>query len=149
MKRLLNLEIIKLIVRIIPALVFIFFAVVKIENPAEFAHEIGNYKLFPIFSINLIAIILPWVELILGFMLLAGIKIRSTVFFTGVLLLGFILAVAGAMAQGLDISCGCSGHNSPKVGLPKILENTALLILCIQTFLNPESKYSLSASSIR
>lgn len=149
MKKILDLEIIKLAIRIIPALIFIFFAVAKIENPAEFANEIGNYKLFPIFSINLIAIILPWVELILGFMLLAGIKIRSTAFFTGILLLGFILAIAGAMAQGLDISCGCSGHNSSKVGWQKVLENTALLILCIQTFLNPESKYSLSASTVR
>ena len=143
MDRLLNSEIMKVSSRIILGIVFLFFAIAKIANPEQFAKEISNYQLFPDFSINLIAIILPWIELCLGFLLLAGLKVRASAIFTGLLMFGFILAVAAAMAKGLNISCGCSGANSPKVGIAKILENSALLVLAIYLSYLPYSKFSL------
>ena len=143
MSKLLDSEILKVSSRLLLGVVFLFFAIAKITNPMQFAKEISNYHLMPDMFINFIAIILPWIELCLGFLLIAGAKIRASAVLTGILMFGFIVAIAAAMAQGLNISCGCSGANSPKVGLPKILENSALLILCIYLSYRPSSRFSL------
>ncbi len=143
MSKLLESEILKVSSRLILGIVFVFFAIAKIANPLQFAKEISNYQLLPGIFINFIAIVLPWVELCLGFLLIAGVKIRTSAILTGILLIGFIGAVAGAMAQGLNISCGCSGSNSPKVGMAKILENSALLVLCVYLSYMPNSRFSL------
>lgn len=143
MSKLLESEILKLSSRLLLGIVFLFFAISKIADPVQFSKEISNYQLFPMITINIIAIILPWIELSLGFLLIAGVKIRASALITGLLMIGFIGAVAGALAQGLNISCGCSGSHSPKVGINKILENTALLVLCIYLIYLPHSKFSL------
>lgn len=134
-----------LLARIVVGLVFVFFSLDKIADPASFAKQIVNYQMFPLFSINLIALILPWIELILGFMLLAGVKLKTSSLFTAVLLVMFMIAVGAAMVRGLDINCGCSGPHSQRVGFPKLAENTGLVLLCAAIFFFPSKKWKLGA----
>lgn len=143
MYKLLNSEILKLLARIMVAIVFLFFGVEKIAAPAKFAKEILNYGFFPLFSVNLIAIILPWIEVIVGFALLFGIRIKSSAFLSGMLMLGFIVAVGIAIAMGLDISCGCSASHDLKVGWQKIIENFAYLILSTYLFFFSSTKIGI------
>lgn len=118
-----------LLIRIVLAVIFIFSGIEKISNPSGFSEAISNYRLFPLFSVNLIAISLPWIELVVGLLLLVGIKIKENVLIINFLMSFFILIVFIALVRGLDINCGCFGTvNSQKVGIFKIIENIFLLV---------------------
>lgn len=135
---------ISLISRIILGTVFVVVGITKIMDPNLFANEIGNYDLLPNVLTHIPAIILPWVELVLGFMLLFGVKLKESSFLAGTLLLVFTLAVAIAWARGLNISCGCfSTLKEEKVGLSKILQNSGLLVLTYLTFISKSNKFRL------
>lgn len=134
-----------LIARIIVGSVFIVVGVTKILDPKGFANEIGNYDLLPNILLNIPAIILPWVEFLVGFMLIIGIKVRTNSFIAGVLLLIFTLGVISAWARGLDINCGCfSAIKEEKVGLSKVLQNTGLILLTLISYINKSTKFKLA-----
>ena len=117
-------------VRIILGFVFIFAAVSKASEPEEFARAIANYKLLPIFLINILAITLPWIELCAGILLVFGISVKENSAVLSGLLLVFIIAIAISLARGLNIDCGCFGTvGETKVGIQKLLENFGLLLL--------------------
>jgi uncharacterized membrane protein YphA (DoxX/SURF4 family) len=115
--------------------IFIYAAAEKIVDPANFAVSIHNYKLLPLFLINFISVILPWIELTSGMMLVLGIAVKETSFVTGILLIFFIAAAAIALMRGLNIDCGCFGTaGGTKVGTQKIVENLFLLALSANLF---------------
>lgn len=116
--------------RIVLAFVFIYAAISKAADPEGFAKAISNYKLFPIFIINIFAIILPWIELSSGILLLFGISVKENSAIISAMLLLFIIAIGISLARGLNIDCGCFGTvGGAKIGVQKILENFGLLIL--------------------
>lgn len=120
------------ITRIYLALVFILSGLDKIGNLSAFATSIENYDLFPIQIINLIAIVIPWIEVITGGLLLLGFYIKENSIIIGTLLTVFTLAVLSAVMRNLDIDCGCQGtFDGQKVGLLKIIENVSLIIVAI------------------
>jgi len=131
-KQILNNKYLLLIIRLVLGFVFIYAAVTKISDPNGFSQAIYNYKLLPLFLVNILAIILPWVELSAGFLLVFGVSVKENSAIISGLLLIFILAVLISFFRGLDIECGCFGTvDGSKVGLQKILENVGLLILGI------------------
>ncbi len=143
MSKILNNPLFNLIIRLILGLIFFFAAVGKIADPALFAREINNYNLINFELTNLIALTLPWIELIISIFLITGIRIKASSLIAGMMLVVFIFAVASAMARNLDINCGCFGRTIQKVGWGKIFENTALLIGSIYLFFKPPQKLTL------
>lgn len=130
MKNLFGNKYLLLISRILLAFVFIFAGIEKIADPAGFSDSIDNYRLLPLFSVNIFAIILPWIEFIAGLFLLFGIKVRENSFIISVLLGIFIIAIFISLLRGLNIDCGCFGTvNGSKVGVYKIVEDLILLAL--------------------
>ena len=131
-KQILNNKYLLLIIRLVLGFVFIYAAVTKISDPNGFSQAIYNYKLLPHFLVNILAIILPWVELSAGLLLIFGVSVKENSAIISGLLIIFILAVLISFFRGLDIECGCFGTvDGSKVGLQKILENVGLLILGI------------------
>lgn len=117
-------------IRIVLGFVFIFAAISKASEPEEFARAIANYKLLPIFLINILAITLPWIEICAGMLLLFGISVKENSAILSGLLLVFIIAITISLIRGLNIDCGCFGTiGGTKVGIQKILENIGLLLL--------------------
>lgn len=117
-----------LAVRFVLGFIFVYAAMEKITQPAEFAKAIANYHFLPQLSVNLFALVLPWMELLAGLALIAGVHVRGSALLLAVLLTAFTCAVALALARGLDISCGCFGTTSAsKVGWTHLLENIAML----------------------
>lgn len=143
MKKILNNPYLNLIARMLVAWVFIYAAIGKITDPQTFAKEISNYALMPLFSINIIALILPWLELFTGVLLASGVRIRTNAIISGGLLLVFVILVLSAMVRGLNINCGCFSHKIVYVGWKKVLENSGLIILCVYLFFLPVKKFSL------
>ena len=93
--------------RLILGGVFIYASVDKILHPAAFAEAVYNYKILPDALINLTAIILPWLELILGVFLILGLWLPGAALLSNLLLLTFFGALVFNLARGLDIHCGC------------------------------------------
>lgn len=110
-------------------LVFIYAAAEKITDPAAFAVTIDNYRLFPVFSIGPLAIVLPWLEMWAGILVLAGAWKRPAAVILGVLLTAFILAVGFNLYRGLDFECGCFGSGSRRAGI-NLLWQDGLMLIC-------------------
>ncbi|MCO5251732.1 MAG: DoxX family membrane protein [Candidatus Kapabacteria bacterium] len=143
MKKILESGIPTTIARIIVGYIFLSYGIGKIANPTLFVSEIANYDLVPNFSLNMIAMILPWVETICGVLLITGVKVKANSYITASMMFVFVFAVIAAMARGLDINCGCSSTNPQKVGFPKLIENLALLAISIFNIYFPKSRFSL------
>ncbi len=94
-------------IRLILGVVFIVASADKIYQPAAFARMVYNYQILPDTCINLFAIVLPWLELLLGIMLVAGLWRPTTVTLSSGLLLAFYAALLFNVARGLDVHCGC------------------------------------------
>lgn len=99
-------------VQILLGLFFIMAALPKIVDPPSFAQMIFNYRLVVsdfggINVLNVMALSLPWLELLLGLALVFGIWRRTAVVLVGALLVTFITAVAINLARGNAIDCGC------------------------------------------
>lgn len=112
--------------------IFIYASYDKILHPTAFAEIIYRYQLFPDVLINLIAIVLPWLELIMGLFLIAGIWMPGTVVWINILLVSYTGALIFNLSRGLDIDCGCfstTAGNSIDIGT--VLWDAAFLALSV------------------
>jgi putative oxidoreductase len=85
--------------------------------------------MMPEATINLMAIVMPWLELICGVLLIIGPGLRGSALLIGLMLLVFIVAIGTAIARGLDIDCGCFkvGDGGRIVGLKTLIEDVLML----------------------
>ena len=100
------------VLRVVLGATFVYASLDKILHPAAFAETIFNYRILPQTLVNLTAILLPWLELILGIFLILGLWLPGAILLCNLLLVIFIGALAFNMARGLDIHCGCFTSSS-------------------------------------
>jgi uncharacterized membrane protein YphA (DoxX/SURF4 family) len=111
--------------RWILGLTFIYASLHKIIAPADFAKIVYGYGLFPEILINLIAIMIPLLELVTGLALVIGVYPRSAAITINGLLLAFIAVLTINLIRGHEFDCGCfpagqSGYSSsPKVTIAR------------------------------
>jgi uncharacterized membrane protein YphA (DoxX/SURF4 family) len=107
--------------RWILGLTFIYASYNKILFPADFAKILYGYDLLPHALINLIAIILPFLELVSGLALVLGVYPRSTVLIVNSLLLAFIILLSINLIRGHEFDCGCFAiNNSESTGTTEV-----------------------------
>ena len=116
-----------LITRILLGLIFIIASIDKIIDPAGFARDISNYHFVPFGFENIIAIILPWLELFIGLGLILGIMVDGASVISGILLILFIILIFQATIRGFNIDCGCGLKEGELVGWRKIFEDLIFL----------------------
>jgi uncharacterized membrane protein YphA (DoxX/SURF4 family) len=115
------------VLRLIVGGVFVLAGVAKIADPLEFAQSIKNYQFFPSELTFLIAIVLPWIEVLSGGFLILGIFKRSSAVLISLLLIGFSGLVGLTLLRGIDTSCGCFGSLDRKADLSLIVADAVLL----------------------
>lgn len=86
---------------------FVYASMYKINYPAEFAEAIAGYQMVPYWAVNIFAIVVPWVELISGVLLIAGIRARSATVIIGFFMTMFTIAVFVNLVRDAPITCGC------------------------------------------
>ena len=96
-----------LLARFILGVVFIYASLDKIADPVAFSSNIDNYHISPIAINNLVALILPWVELIIGLSLITGVFLDGATVLTIGLLVFFIFIITQAYMRGISLHCGC------------------------------------------
>jgi uncharacterized membrane protein YphA (DoxX/SURF4 family) len=133
-----------LLVRVFIGGYFVVAAVPKIIEPLAFATSIMHYGLVPSWSVNAIALILAWLEMIVGIGLIMGVRTKVQALFCGGMLVVFTLAVAYAVVLGLKIDCGCFGESGgEEVSWLKVAKNSAMIIGCIYLWWSPRSVFSI------
>lgn len=123
--------------RFILAGVFLAAAVPKILDPAAFAIAVDNYHFLPTFLVNFWALVLPWVELLVGVVLLLGPAAdppldkltEASALLSALMYLSFIIALSAALARDLDIACGCFDPKSAgSIDVFYLLRDSSLLL---------------------
>jgi uncharacterized membrane protein YphA (DoxX/SURF4 family) len=137
-------ELLGLAARVVVGMVFLVAAADKVGNPEAFARSIANYRLLPLELVNLPALILPWLELLIGLMLLVGVRIRAAAAVAAVLLVVFTAALVSALARGLDIHCGCFSQTAAeRIGWGRVVEDAGLLVLAVLLVVWTPSRWSV------
>lgn len=108
---------------------FVYAGVVKVLDPLDFAQNIRNYRLVGQSFSFIAAVVLPWLEILAGIALAAGIWKRASALIISGLLVFFILLTLVTIARGLDVECGCFGALSRKSGLGVIVEDLGMLFM--------------------
>ncbi len=97
-----------LVLRVLVGAFFIYASLDKIWNPAAFAKIVYQWQVVGPVPANLVAVTLPWVELLAGALLLAGAWRRESALVVALMLVVFLVAAASVMARGIDVeNCGC------------------------------------------
>ena len=89
--------------------VFLVAGGLKVIDPQSSVAAVRAYQLLPNSLVTIVGWGLPFAEIALGLLLLAGVATRVVAAVTAMLLLIFIVAVVSAAVRGLSIDCGCFG----------------------------------------
>jgi uncharacterized membrane protein YphA (DoxX/SURF4 family) len=118
-----------ILARLALAAIFLYSAYAKLKDPwYVFAASIDSYHLVPPSATIWMAKTLPWFELVLGVLLVTGIKARWWAIICGLLLLGFWTSMLRAYLLGMDIDCGCFGPGE-RISIKTLLRDSLMVIL--------------------
>ena len=126
--------------------VFIYASLDKIAHPLDFARIVYRYRLagpsatLGVVPANAFALILPWLEAVIGVLLVTGFWRREAAAITAALLVMFLVAVGYVMWQGIDVEhCGCFtvGGEGRSAGWTLIASDLGLLAAALYVLLVP------------
>lgn len=114
--------------QVVLGLLFALAALAKLGDLGSFATQVHNYRIVPVASENLLALTLPWIELIAALALILNVRARAGAVVVTAMLAMFTVGVIVAMSRGLNFECGCFGtFDATRVGLGKVAQNLAML----------------------
>jgi uncharacterized membrane protein YphA (DoxX/SURF4 family) len=130
------------IVRLLLGGLFLAAGLSKIGSPLQTLAAIYSYQIvIPDWVANTIAHTLPWLEILLGIGLVAGLWLPVTTCCAAAVLTVFTALTAQAWWRGLDIDCGCVDLSAVHPALAALstpggatLRNLVLLALCAALF---------------
>jgi uncharacterized membrane protein YphA (DoxX/SURF4 family) len=121
-------------------------------DPQSSVAAVRAYRLLPSSLVTIVGWGLPFAEIALGVLLLAGVATRLVAVASAVFLLVFIAAVASAAARGLSIDCGCFGGGGDVAPgqtayATEIVRDVGLLLLAVWLVWQPRSRLTLDRFS--
>ena len=121
----------QLFLRLLLGAVFIYAAYTKLRQSwLLFALSIDSYQLLPEWAVFALARTLPWLELALGVLLIAGVALRYlSVVATAILGLFFAVMLVSYF-RGAGIDCGCFGVGEA-LSMKTLLRDGVLLAAAI------------------
>jgi len=96
-----------LALRLTAGAVLIYASYDKLLAAQAFADAVDDYRILPLALVNLTAVALPWVELVTGLCLIAGLGTPGAGLVTAALAAVYCGALTSALLRGLEIGCGC------------------------------------------
>jgi uncharacterized membrane protein YphA (DoxX/SURF4 family) len=137
------------------AVVWIWAARAKILDPDGAVRSVRAYRLLPEALVHTVGYGLPFLELAIAVLLVAGVATRLAAATSSVLLLVFMAGIASAWARGLRIDCGCFSAGGPNAAvgasqyLGELLRDTGLLLVSLWLVWRPWSHLALGSDSAR
>jgi uncharacterized membrane protein YphA (DoxX/SURF4 family) len=131
--------------------VFVVAGVLKAVDPQSSVAAVAAYRLLPASLATIVGWGLPFAEIALGLLLLAGIATRAVAAVAGLLLVIFIAGVVSAAARGLSIDCGCFGGGGQvdpgeTAYGTELIRDVGLLLLAAWLVCKPQSRFALERS---
>lgn len=109
------------LLRIGLATTFVWAGTIKALDPSQFVADIDSYDLVPYRLAILVALYLPWLEILCGVCILIPRLSGASLVILTALTIVFLAAIASAWLRGLDISCGCFGAGNKPASYPWLL----------------------------
>jgi len=144
------LDIVGTVARLGLAAVWLISGTLKAIDPDQTYVAVKAYDVLPKSSLEVVAALLPWVEIAFGVLLLAGAGIRIVAVLSLLLLAVFMAGVAQAWARGLAIDCGCFGGGGAvdpgdTAYLQEVLRDTGFALLACWLVVRPRTLASLDS----
>jgi len=117
--------------KLVLAAIFLLASIPKIAAPQEFAVAVFRYQLLPDAAVNLVAIFLPWIELVAAIAILLPRTSTAAAAILSGLLAVFTAAISINLVRGIDISCGCFtlDANAGTIGWWEVVRDIGFLAL--------------------
>ena len=116
-----------ILLRLLVGGVFLYAAYTKLRQPwLVFAMSIDSYRMLPEWAVLTIARVVPWLELTIGLMVVAGLWLRYSAAAASLMLAAFFGVMLYTYGRGMQIDCGCFGLGEA-LG-PKTLARDGLLV---------------------
>ncbi len=97
------------VLRLLLGAYFVYASLDKIAAPAAFAKVVYQWQVAGPLPSNLVAVTLPWVEILAGLLLIAGVWRREAALVIALLLAVFVVSAGSVLARGIDVvNCGCT-----------------------------------------
>jgi uncharacterized membrane protein YphA (DoxX/SURF4 family) len=130
------------------AAVWLVSGTLKAVDPDQTYVAVRAYDVLPPVGVEVVAALLPWVELALGLLLLAGVGVRLVAALSAAVLLVFVAGVAQAWARGLSIDCGCFGGGGAVAPgetayVQELLRDTGFLLMAAWLIVRPRTLVAL------
>lgn len=123
--------------------ILIVSGVLKITGGSEFLNVLRGFTFLPGMIVPLIGAFLPFLEVGLGLMLVAGIYTRKTCYSILTLLFVFTLVILVQVLQGNSVECGCFGELwRSKMDMRAVFRNIGLAAV---VFLVSREKFQILA----
>ena len=103
------LDVVGTLARLFLGVVLIWAGASKIGHPLTAQRAVQAYEIFPDAVANTIGLALPFLEVVLGVLLVLGLFTRPVAIVSTLLMVAFIVGIGQAWARGLTIDCGCFG----------------------------------------
>jgi uncharacterized membrane protein YphA (DoxX/SURF4 family) len=144
------LDLIGLVARLGLAAVWLVSGILKAIDPDQTYVAVRAYDVLPTAAVEVVAALLPWVEIAFGVLLLIGVGTRIVAVLSLALLIVFMAGVAQAWARGLSIDCGCfGGGGAVEPGqtayVQELLRDTGFALLACWLIVRPRTLASLDS----
>lgn len=100
-------DLIGLLARLVLGGSLLYAGLLKMGKPLTAQRAVQAYDIFPMELAGWIGLALPWIQIVLGALLVLGLFTRISAIIGTLMMLAFIAGVAQAWARGLTIDCGC------------------------------------------
>ncbi len=124
-----------MVARIFLGVVFLYACFSKMIHPAQFAKIVFGYGLFPDFSINLIAILVPWMEFFAAMSLILGIYPAAGALVIDGMLFLYMVVISVNLVRGHEFDCGCFSLEKDHVVPPEELLIRDLLFFAVGLYI--------------
>ncbi|EFL51407.1 DoxX family protein [Solidesulfovibrio fructosivorans JJ]] len=101
------MRIVGAVLRVALGLIFLAAAWDKIVDPMAFAKIIRNYQIVPDQLVAGVALVLPWIEVVVGMCLITGFLSRGASLSAALMMAVFLAAMAWTQHKGISTQCGC------------------------------------------
>lgn len=120
-----------LLARLVIGVVFLLAGGGKLRSPRAAREAVLAYEVLPRPLAGPVAALLPYAELLIGGLCLAGLLVPVAGAAAGVLLVAFTAAMSVNLRRGRRLPCYCFGSSGASIGWPLVARNLILLALAL------------------
>lgn len=126
------MRIVGMVLRVALGLIFLAAAWDKIVDPMAFAKILRNYQILPDTLVAGVALVLPWIEVVVAMCLFTGFLSRGAGFSACLMMVVFLAAMAWTRYKGISTQCGCfTTQADDAISMRTFLRDGSILALSV------------------